>query len=1119
MDDPFADLDPGVFAAAPTASQTDVSPSGSDDPFAGLDPNVFAPPTAHPRTTPAGGPPTPAGGPPTPAGGPPTPPPAPREEPDIPNAVNVPKGASAREVVSGAIQNFIPDAKRNLAEIYMTIVHHPEDVGSLLKNAAIGVDSKIQEYAGVKQDPTKKAQDEATVDALGKMFVDRWGTLDDAGYTLANHPFSALADISTLAGGAGLAGKIPMIGEALEATRVPALARNVAALTNPLNPGGVLTGAGRAVSAGRNLLTGAGNISRDLDSQILAASGGRLNSAMVRAEGLARDTLSDAASETNGNAAIMRSAGLQPTLEATTGVKTPAIAQAAVDAANANNLAKITGEFRGISGAVAPDLTAVPAAIDRNLLGLKNTVDQGYAALRKSDFALHPDFASDLDPRINSVLNAERKGLPRDYVLNPLPTGTASLYPTTDAALANLRAVLNRASSADGRISAADLEGARQGLNEAWRQAQSGDRANITSIIKAFDDHVANSVVPPTAGGPGRLLKNGAPATVADIDEFNNTFTTARDAFRDLKENYLESKNPTIKAVSERLAEAHGNQDGLYTAASPADYRAVEPRITSALLDSSSGAMNAKALDDILGPDSVRAHVRQSLLDTTGNAPQRSAAELQTYLHDPNPATSVVGKHFSADEVRTLRLLNHSRSLMETPGKVVAERPGFFAGLGTRASRALVAGALGHTMSGGSFTSAAAAGIAEHLLEHGLGKISDRAKIARALQGSAPRGSLVMGAAKAGVKAGVGAVTNPTRLRNLTVLSGATRGVQPGATAQGPGATAQGPVANEALANAIRRQEGPGVSGQGAVMGIMPGTFARYAKPGERIDNPDDNLRVHRRIIDDLMRKSGGDWRRVAVGYFSGEGNIAPPGSPTPWIKDNYDHPPDRPGKSTSSYVADIGRRLGLDPNQPASNPSAPFVIGDSIGAGIAAAAKAPNATTVGASPTAVLNTIENTPDDNVRGKNIVLSGGASNNPAEVALVERQIRALQEKGAANITLVGVGDRPDFAGVNERLAEIANRTGARFTGALDPRNLSSDRVHPRNYRPFTVAASGGRIERASGGRASATSHKAAVTSLLNAVDRAKKTNSNATKTLLNVSDDTIARALSVANRAI
>jgi hypothetical protein len=88
---------------------------------------------------------------------------------------------------------------------------------------------------------------------------------------------------------------------------------------------------------------------------------------------------------------------------------------------------------------------------------------------------------------------------------------------------------------------------------------------------------------------------------------------------------------------------------------------------------------------------------------------------------------------------------------------------------------------------------------------------------------------------------------------------------------------------------------------------IIPDTFKRFAQPGEQIDVPADNRRVSGRIIDNLAARFGNDPARIAVGYFSGEGNVAPEGSPTPWIADHAD----KTGKKTSEYVADVMGRLG----------------------------------------------------------------------------------------------------------------------------------------------------------------------------------------------------------------
>src|ERR1700691_95877 len=87
---------------------------------------------------------------------------------------------------------------------------------------------------------------------------------------------------------------------------------------------------------------------------------------------------------------------------------------------------------------------------------------------------------------------------------------------------------------------------------------------------------------------------------------------------------------------------------------------------------------------------------------------------------------------------------------------------------------------------------------------------------------------------------------------------------------------------------------------------IQLATFRQYAMPGEDINNPPDNKKGGARIINDLYQRAGGDPARVSVGYFSGRGNIAPAGNPTPWKRDVADPT----GKTVSSYVHDINERL-----------------------------------------------------------------------------------------------------------------------------------------------------------------------------------------------------------------
>jgi hypothetical protein len=136
--------------------------------------------------------------------------------------------------------------------------------------------------------------------------------------------------------------------------------------------------------------------------------------------------------------------------------------------------------------------------------------------------------------------------------------------------------------------------------------------------------------------------------------------------------------------------------------------------------------------------------------------------------------------------------------------------------------------------------------------------------------------------------------------------------VSPAQTGQPPAGQPMN-LPGASLASAIIGQEsggnpniGTSVNGAHGIGQILPATFARFAKPGEDINKPEDNLAVSQRITDTYMQRYG-DPARAAVAYFSGEGNVAPPGSPTPWKEDRKDGN----GKSVSSYVSDVLGRMG----------------------------------------------------------------------------------------------------------------------------------------------------------------------------------------------------------------
>ncbi len=110
--------------------------------------------------------------------------------------------------------------------------------------------------------------------------------------------------------------------------------------------------------------------------------------------------------------------------------------------------------------------------------------------------------------------------------------------------------------------------------------------------------------------------------------------------------------------------------------------------------------------------------------------------------------------------------------------------------------------------------------------------------------------------------------------------------------------------------SAIHGQEHSGatqvsVNGASGEWQVTPGFFQRYAKPGESYANEADRATVAQRGLDDEWRMYG-DPARVAVAYFSGDSNVAPPGNPTPWVADHKDGN----GMPTSQYVQGFLARL-----------------------------------------------------------------------------------------------------------------------------------------------------------------------------------------------------------------
>jgi hypothetical protein len=111
------------------------------------------------------------------------------------------------EIPGQAAKNFIPDAGHVLGNMYQA-VRHPIDTAENLGKVGLGYMEKAGKQVGL---PSGQGY-EQYADAMNKMVMDNYGSVDNFKRTLAEHPAQALMDISAvMTGGGSLGAKLPGI--------------------------------------------------------------------------------------------------------------------------------------------------------------------------------------------------------------------------------------------------------------------------------------------------------------------------------------------------------------------------------------------------------------------------------------------------------------------------------------------------------------------------------------------------------------------------------------------------------------------------------------------------------------------------------------------------------------------------------------------------------------------------------------------------------------------------------------------------------------------------------------------------------------------------------------------
>lgn len=148
----------------------------------------------------------------------------------------LPQPLSWSDVGSQALQNAPSSAVRFAKDVAQPFMH-PIDTAEAVKNIGEGALEKTGLMSGHDEEPY--------ADAVGKMLVDRYGSLENFKRTLAEDPVGVAGDLSLLlSGGGSAAARVPgLIG------RVGKVAAEVGQAANPLRAvAGVARGVGKGVT-------------------------------------------------------------------------------------------------------------------------------------------------------------------------------------------------------------------------------------------------------------------------------------------------------------------------------------------------------------------------------------------------------------------------------------------------------------------------------------------------------------------------------------------------------------------------------------------------------------------------------------------------------------------------------------------------------------------------------------------------------------------------------------------------------------------------------------------------------------------------------------------------------
>ena len=593
---------------------------------------------------------------------------APRTDEEIKNWAETPDAStlSAGQIALNTAKNIIPSTGRAAVGLYHA-ARHPIETGKTLWQLGVGLDSKLEGLAGVKQDTAQKARDEAVADAFGNSFGEKYGSINKILNTMQRDPDSLLMDFSAVLGAPELAfGKTAgVVGD------IARTAGRVGEAINPLNPGGILTGGlSKTATPTSGLLDNTGKWTSDADSQIRAASQGSLGASdfMHSADPSVQATAHDIFSKkgitpATVNEAVLRSQGLEAPASMVTGTAPSANVANEVQAAKINNYSKIGDTASTIAGASAPIEGGLGEALENGQLAAKNNFNGLYQKVADNAGIFHPSILNDVFPNVQQELAGYK-----------LPSTLGMMENAPSMVQSNLamqylkNKVLKGELPLGSDLTMPNLEFVRKELNKFLYDARGSDIQGMRAIIDGYDKTIMN--------GAKSGMFSPADSSISNLDAGNkivSEMNNARSAFKQYQNTYNNAANPNstaIKNATEQLTKQQSlDEAGNASSAGTQAHMVAEKDLKNKLLNPVLGPdmydklVEAAGGKGSAGEQAVKDHFKQAFLENNNGRFALKPNHMEDLLYSPSGIIKNRGV-FNPDELAEVRRMHEANKIM-----------------------------------------------------------------------------------------------------------------------------------------------------------------------------------------------------------------------------------------------------------------------------------------------------------------------------------------------------------------------------------------------------------------------------------------------------------------------